>query len=163
MYKHDFINERMIIMSKKVRIIALAMVVMTLLSVMAVDAMAASWVTGNFPGNAYVRLDKSNKEGKIKIHTYNCTKGNHSGKCFGSGETNGKIKVTIYTTNGRYISSKNVQAKATVKLPKGNDAYRVNIVCRQDLGSSIWGQGDNTINLGKCVHWAVETVSNVHF
>ncbi len=141
------------------KIIALALVVLSLTSFASFGASAAQWKTGNF-GSGYttVYLQNTKKNGYIKVHTYNCTRGKHSGKCFGSGETSAKLKITLRNTRGGWICAFNTTSKTKLKLGKDHSAYRVYIACRQDLGSAA-----NFTNLGKCSHWGIETVSNTKF
>lgn len=140
------------------RLIALLLVVLTI-GAIAVTASAAEWRTGNF-GNGYttVYLNNMSKNGYIRIHTYNCVLGNHSGKCFGSGETSAKLRITFRDYKGNWICQFNTTSKTKLKLGNDHWAYRVYIACRQDLGSAA-----NFTNLGKCSHWAIETVSNTSF
>lgn len=143
------------------RITALVLVVATLLAVTAFATSAASWRTGNFGGynSGYttVYLSNRNKDGYVRIHTYNCVKNNHTGKCAGSGETVAKLRVTFKTTANKWICQFNTTSKSKLKLGKDHSAYKINIAVRQDLGAN------NIINLGKCSHWAIETVSNTRF
>ncbi len=109
-----------------------------------------------------VRISVGNEEYgadlDIKIHSYNCVKGHHTGKCFGTGETSAKLKITFRDTSGRWICQFNAKSKEKLKLGNDHRAYRVYIACRQDLGSAA-----NWTNMGKCTHWGVEAVSNCHF
>ena len=144
------------------RIVAMLLVVTTLFAICAVSASAATWRTGNFnrshnSGYTTVYLSNAKKNGYIKIHTYNCVKGNHTGKCAGAGETNAKLKVTFLTTSGKWITQFNTTSKTKLKLGKDHKAYKINIAVRQDLGSAA-----NFTNLGKCSHWAIEAVSNTY-
>lgn len=141
------------------RTIALVLVILTLCSTLVLSASAASWRTGNF-GSGYttVYLNNTSKNGYIKIHTYNCVKGNHTGKCFGTGETSAKLRITLRDTRGRWICQFNTTSRQKLKLGNDHSAYRVYIACRQDLGAAA-----NFTNLGKCSHWAIEPVSNVRF
>lgn len=138
--------------------IALMLAVITVMTALATTASAA-WMTGNFPTTKSVYLYDTRSTGKIRIHTYSCVLGNHSGSCFGAGETRGKLKVTVRTLGGSYITAKNIRCPYTLTLPKGNSGYRVSLTVRQDLGSS-WANFDN---IGSCTHWAIETKSNTHF
>lgn len=141
------------------RLIALVLVILTLGSTLVLSASAASWRTGNF-GNGYttVYLNNTRQNGYIKIHTYNCVKGNHTGSCWGSGETNAKLCVTLRDTRGNWICQFDTTSRTKLKLGNDHSAYRVYIACRQDLGAAA-----NFDNLGKCSHWAIEPVSNVRF
>ncbi len=138
------------------------MAAITVFMMSAVGASAA-WRMGNFDrshnsGYTTVYLTNKKKSGKIKIHTYNCVKGYHTGSCLGSGETKAKLRVTYRTTGNKWICQFNTTSKSTLKLGNDHSAYKINIAVRQDLGSAA-----NFTNLGKCSHWAIETKSNTHF
>lgn len=139
---------------------AIVLVIVLFASIATFSASAAQWKTGNF-GSGYttVKLDNPKKDGYIKIHTYNCIKGNHSGQCFGAGETYAKLKVTFRDTKGKWICDFNTTSGTKLKLGKDHSAYRIYITCRQDLGSGA----KNFENKGKCTHWAIETTSNTKF
>lgn len=143
---------------KTKKLIAMLLVAVTLMTVVSTTALAGSWVTGNFTGYRTVYLSNSNKVGKIRIHTYHCVRGNHTGQCWSGVETSGKLRVTVRTLNGSYISSTNIACPNTFTLPKGSSGYKLTLAIRQDLGSAA-----NFTNLGNCCHWAIETKSNTHF
>lgn len=148
-------------MTLKNRLLAIALAVLTILCMTTANASAA-WKTCNFnnshnSGYTTVKLVNTKKDGKVKIHTYNCVKGNHSGKCFGSGETKAKLKATFRTTGGAWICQFNTTSKSTLKLGKDHSAYKIQLTVRQDLGAN------NFTNLGKCAHWAIETSTNTKF
>lgn len=162
---YRFKRKRMIELKLSTRIASLMMAIITVFTMASVSASAASWRMGNFnskngysSGYTTVYLTNKKKAGKIKIHTYNCVKGNHSGKCVGSGETKAKLRVTYRTTGNKWICQFNTTSKTTLKLGKDHSAYKIDIAVRQDLGTSA-----NWTNLGKCSHWAIETVSNTNF
>lgn len=152
-------------MKLSTRVVSLVMAIITIFTMASVSASAGSWRLGNFnsgagysSGYTTVYLSNAKKNGKIKIHTYNCIYGNHTGNCLGSGETKAKLKVTYRTTGNKWICQFNTTSKTTLKLGKDHSAYKINIAVRQDLGSAA-----NFTNLGKCTHWGIETISNTHF
>lgn len=150
-------------MKKSSRIMSLLMVIATVFCMATANVSAASWRMGNFnsrhdSGYTTVYLTNKKKAGKVKIHTYNCVKGSHTGSCLGSGETKAKLRVTFKTTSNKWICQFNTTSKSTLKLGKDHSAYKINIAVRQDLGSAA-----NFTNLGKCSHWAIETKSNTNF
>ena len=139
------------------------MVIATIFCMATTNVSAASWRMGNFDRNynsgyTTVYLTNTKKTGKVKIHTYSCTRNHTSGSCQNSKETKAKVKVTYRTKYNVWISEFNTTSKSTLKLDKNNSVYKINIQVRQNLGSAA-----NFTNLGKCKHWAIETVSNTNF
>ncbi len=125
-----------------------------------IDADAACAVKkGYFNGYSYwtgdIRVYSKNmsKKAKLKICTFDKA-GWRSG---------GNIDIKVYSPNGSCIKSlTNIDTSYTLTLPKGYSYYKIKIK-PHNYGNSIWGQGKNFTNIGKCVMWSMDAKSNCAF
>ena len=84
------------------KVMSLVLVIVTMFSITAVSASAATWRMGNIPSNnrdtgyTTVRLDSTKKDAKIKIHTYCINPLTRKSK-----EGNSRLYVTMRDTSGR--------------------------------------------------------------
>jgi len=148
-------------MKKLLSVLLVIVSVFVLGAVGNVHVLAASWKTGNFDsgytakGYTTVYLDKDSKgkykTGKIKIYTYD-----QLGKSSG-----GKVHVTLRTTGGTWICEFNSSGGSTLTLGGNYPAYRV-YIAKKTYPNTIKGNGDNFINVGKCVSWGINATSNCY-
>jgi hypothetical protein len=113
------------------KILSLTLVLVTLLSLMAVSASAATWRTGNIPSNyrntgyTTVRLSNTRSNAKIKIHAY------YTLFPYGKGyEGNSRLYITMRDTGGRWIWGGEINTGRygkTMNLGKDHSAYRIYI------------------------------------
>ena len=139
------------------KIISIALIVMTFASIFTSTASAASWRTGRFDsgytarGYTTVRLSDTRKNGYIKIYTYDM-----SGR-----SSSGKMHITLRTTGGKWLCEFDTSSGTRLKLGNDHSAYRVYIAVKR-YPNSVKGQGDDFINIGKCVNWGINCVSNCY-
>lgn len=117
---------------------------------------ANKWKTGNFDdytakGYTTVKLNKNVGDGKIRIFTYDM-----AGK-----KTSGQIHVTLRDWNGKWIRELDAKSGDTLYLGDNYDQYRVYIAKKQYSDTFI-GNGDDFINVGKCVSWRLECTGNCY-
>lgn len=147
------------------KLIALVLVMVSLLSLMALPALAESdWVTGNY-GDGYttVYLNSLANDGYIKLHTYYCPFGDHTGPCWGAIERNDTLLITFCDIYGNHLISFNAKGEDILYLGNDHTAYRI-YISRADTPA-----GSNTVNSiinsvsNVSTHWAIETISNTRF
>lgn len=115
------------------------------------------WRTGNFDsgytakGYTTVKLNTNKGNGYIYIYTYDQ---------FGR-KTNGKIHVTLRDINGNWICEFDTTSGTKLKLGNDHDAYRV-YIAKKKYPNNVIGQGDDFINTGKCVSWAINANANCY-
>lgn len=125
-----------------------------------IDADAACAVrTGNFNGYnnwtwyTYVYSKNTKKKATVKICTFD-QMGWRSG---------GNIDIKVYSPNGNCIKTlTDIDTSYTLVLPKGYSYYKIKIKPHK-YGNSIWGQGENFLNMGRCVMWSMDAKSNCTF
>lgn len=115
------------------------------------------WKNGNFDsgytakGYTTVKLNTNKGNGYIYIYTYDG---------FGK-RSSGQIHVTLRDRNGNWICEFDTSSGAKLKLGSDHDVYRVYIAKKQ-YPNNIIGQGDDFINIGKCVSWAINANANCY-
>lgn len=113
------------------------------------------WKTGNFDngytakGYTNVKLNKNAGDGYIRIYTYDK---------WGT-KTSGEIHVTLRDWNGKWICEFDTYSGAKLRLGDNYEQYRV-YVAKKQYPDTVKGNGDNFINIGKCVSWAIECTKN---
>ncbi|MBR6622297.1 MAG: hypothetical protein IKK91_00115 [Ruminococcus sp.] len=104
-------------------------------------------------GYTYVYSKNTNKKAKVKICTFD-NMGWRSG---------GNIDIKVYSPNGSCIKSlTDIDTSYTLTLPKGYSYYKIKIKPHR-YSNSIWGQGENFLNMGRCVMWSMDAKSNCTF
>lgn len=143
------------------RIVALILVTVTLLSVIPLQANAASWRTGNIPSNyrnsgyTTVYLNNTRSDAKIKIHTY------YRSVTGASKEGKSRVYITMKDTSNRWIWGGSIDTGRngkTMTLGKDHSAYRIYIreVKLNGIKYYDWS------GYNRPVHWAIECTKNCY-
>lgn len=144
-------------MKKLKRLLALALVVISLTSIFALPASAASWRTGCIPSNhkntsaISVFLTNTSKDAKIKIHGYGNTDYSTQDK-----ERNVNLYVTMKTWDNRWIWGGAISTGSAGKtMTLGHDHSWYKIYLRHDYSIRCW-------DFGHCCpkYYGIECVKN---
>ena len=146
-----------------IKVMSLVLVIVTMFSITAVSASAATWRTGNIPsynrdtGYTTVRLSSTKKDAKIKIHTYYINPLTRKSK-----EGNSRLYVTMRDTNGRWIWGGNIDTGSkgkTMTLGRDHSVYRIYL--REVQCPGIWYYRTfNTYHYPD--YWGIECTKNCY-
>lgn len=139
------------------KIISMLLVVITCFSIMCVSASAASWRTGCVPssgnsGYTTVRLSNTNKNAKIKIHSYTYLINPNNAR-----EKSTSFHVTMRTTGGRWLWEGDITTGSrgkTLTLGRDNSAYKI-CIRQNSIPFGSW-----TLNYAN--YWGIQCVSNCY-
>ena len=140
-----------------VKVISLALVVVTMFSILAVSASAASWRTGRVPssgnsGYTTVYLSNTKKDAKIKIHSYTYLVNPNNAK-----EKSTSFHVTMRTTGNRWLWEGDITTGSKGKtMTLGNDNRAYKICIRQNsIPFGSW-----TLNYAN--YWGIQCTKNCY-
>lgn len=139
------------------KVISLILVVVTVFSTMAISASAAKWRTGRVPnsgnsGYTTVRLSNTNKDAKIKIHSYTYLINPNNAK-----EKSTSFHVTMRTTSNKWLWEGDITTGSkgkTMNLGHNNSAYKI-CIRQNSIPFGSW-----TLNYAN--YWGIECTKNCY-